>query len=167
MIYKFCPYCKSDIKLDDNVYSCSSCNQKIYIDPKPTVNILPIKDNKVLINKRAIEPYKGEYDLLGGFTNSNETIEEAVIREMKEETNLDIKIIKYFGSYTDVYGENGNPVLAMTFLVEITGGEMKPQDDVAELEWIEIKEMPNLKLNGFKNTKESLNDLYKYIVGDR
>jgi ADP-ribose pyrophosphatase YjhB (NUDIX family) len=119
-----------------------------------------MKDNKILLSVRKFDPYKGELDLIGGFMENGESAEEAAIRETKEETGLDIKIESYLNSYADEYGEGGEWTIGMTFIVKILRGEMKPQDDIADLVWIEIADIPNLKLNGFKNTKEALRDVY-------
>jgi 8-oxo-dGTP diphosphatase len=59
--------------------------------PEPTVAAIIEKDGKILLTKRNIEPYKGSWVLPGGHIDLDETTEAAVVREVKEETGLDIR----------------------------------------------------------------------------
>lgn len=164
MRFKFCPICKNDLKEIKGNTSCDKCGYVKYVDVVTCVSFLPIKDGKVLLAIRKNELYKGELDQLGGFLEPNETAEEGAIREAKEETGADIKIVKLLGTYPDKYGASGVYTLNIQYLVEIEEN-IKANDDVLDLVWVEIKDIPNLKFNGFKNTKETLNDLYKDYVG--
>lgn len=161
MKYKYCPYCKGNLEINKYEYSCSECNRKIYINPAPCVSVVPIKDNKILLSIRKHEPYEGQLDIIGGFMNPNETVEECGLRECKEETNLDIRIKDLIGTYPDVYGGEDKPTLNIQYMAEIIGGEMKPSDDVAKLVWIDIKDIPQLKFKGFENTKRTLEEIYR------
>lgn len=166
MRFKFCPICKNDLKMVGDKTSCDKCGYIKYVDVVTCVSFLPIKDGKVLLAIRKNEPHKGELDQLGGFLEPNETAEEGAIREAKEETGANIKIIKLLGTYPDRYGEDGVYTLNIQYLVEIEEN-IKANDDVSELVWVEIKDIPNIKFNGFKNTKETLIDLYKEYVAGR
>lgn len=110
---------------------------------------------------RKFEPFKGTYDLLGGFVDPNESAEEAAIRELKEETGLDIKIKSFFGSYPDIYGPNGKFTLGVCFIVNVVGGQDKAHENIEKLEWIAIKDIPKLENLGFENIKKTLADFYK------
>jgi 8-oxo-dGTP diphosphatase len=82
------------------------------------------------------------WDIPGGFIDCGETAEEAAIREMLEETGLQVKVTQYFGSFSDSYGDGEEPTLNLCFLAEPCGGIMSPQSDVAELQWFLPSEMP-------------------------
>lgn len=164
MIFQYCPKCKHDLTAKDNREECPNCGFIHYHDMVACASVVPVKDDKVLINIRRDEPYKGQVDLIGGFIEPGETAEHAAVREAKEETGLDVKIVKMFGTYADQYGKDGVYTMNIQFIVEITGGEMKASDDAAALEWIDIKEIPNIKFEGFKNTEDTLKDLHKEFV---
>ncbi len=161
MNFKYCPYCKGDLIKRGFEFDCKNCDNKVYINPAPCVSVLPIKDGQVLLSVRKLPPYKGELDLIGGFMQPNETTEECAIRECKEETGLDIKIIKLFGTYPDKYGKVGSFTINIQYLVKIIDGKMKATDDISDLKWINIMDIPSIKLNSFKNTKVTLKDLFR------
>jgi NAD+ diphosphatase len=160
--FKYCPNCgKESLTEDKEKFVCGECGHEVYKNAAACASTLPVKEGKVLVAVRKHDPYKGTYDVIGGFVSGDESAEEAAIRETKEETGLDVKIIKLIGTYPDKYGEDGTYVLCIQFLVEITGGEMKATDDVEKLEWVAIKDIPSLKNIGFKSAEKTLLDLYR------
>ena len=158
--YRFCPNCKEELSRKEEKIFCKSCEFVTYINPAACASAIPVKDDKILIAIRGTEPFKGSFDLIGGFIKQGESSEEGIIREVKEETGLTVEIERYFGSYPDTYGDGDKPVLGITFIVKIISGELKAQDDVAELVWVEIKDIPKLKFDGFQNIKTTLMDFY-------
>lgn len=158
--YNFCPKCGAPLDTKLEPPHCDSCNLTYFRNAKPCASVLPIKDGQVLLAKRAREPHKGAYDIIGGFMEQDELPEKAALREAKEETGLDMKIITLLDIYVDRYGKDGDYTLNIHYIGEITGGEMQAQDDVAALEWIPINKLP---LNqGFQNTRDGLKDLQKW-----
>jgi ADP-ribose pyrophosphatase YjhB (NUDIX family) len=104
-IFNCCPACgSSDVIFDDNkIFRCRDCSFTYFHNVAAAVGAILEYDGKVVLIKRAKEPGKGKLDLPGGFIDPNESAEEAVIRETKEEINIDIKEPKYFGSYPNIY----------------------------------------------------------------
>ncbi|MDH5533185.1 MAG: NUDIX domain-containing protein [Candidatus Pacebacteria bacterium] len=143
--FKYCPKCKAELDLKSNFASCSQCDFLYYQNPAPCTVLLFHKEGKVLLAKRAIEPMKGYWDVPGGFIDIGETAEKSALREAKEETNLDAKIIKYLGSYPDIYGDTLLPSLIFIYHVEAVNNDytmMKAQDDVSELVWFDLNDLP-------------------------
>jgi|SRR3989344_1474520 len=101
--YKYCPNCKTELKrkLRDNVsrICCSNCDFIFWNNPRPVVSVVIHKDEEVLMLKRAKEPFKEYWVLPGGYINVEETPEEAVSREVKEEANIEIRLEKLIGVY--------------------------------------------------------------------
>jgi len=164
-VYKFCPFCKGNLIQSKFEYICKNCGKKVYINPAPCVSIIPVKDNKILLSIRGIEPKKGSYDFIGGFVDVGETIEEAVKRETLEETGLHIKLKKYLGEYSEEYLPGITYPLCFTYTVSIIGGKEKASDDVASLEWVNMEDIRKLDLtNSFPGVRKTLNDFLKKLA---
>lgn len=160
--YRYCPQCRRPFEFDEEDQPhCAPCDITIYHDVVAGVSVIPIKDGKVLLARRALEPYKGKLDLIGGFMKPGETAEQNALREAIEETGLTLKLTGVLGHYNDKYGE-GAYTFGITFLAEIVSGEPVAADDVASLEWYDIQNIPQVELDAaMKNVKEALADLKK------
>ena len=161
-IFIYCPKCKSKLLKVGRYPHCEECDITYYRNSKPTAGILPIRDGKVLLAKRSINPFKGHYDVIGGFLREGEQPENTVKREVREETGSEVEIFELLGMYTDKYGESGDHVLNIQYVGRIMGNDIKPSDDVASLHWIPIGKTP--KKYGFKQTKKALIDLKKWYI---
>ena len=158
--YTYCPQCKNILDLSKEYPYCSVCNLTIYKNSKPCAGVLPIKNGKVLLAKRAEEPHKGEWDIIGGFLNSGEHPKDGALREALEETGTVMKTTGLLGMYMDKYDDNSIDTLNIFYLAEIINGEPTAHDDVAALEWVDIKNLESIN-NGFNNTQAALKDLKK------
>lgn len=156
-LFKFCPKCKQQLNHLDNHVACKTCDFVWYNNPAVATSIALIKDKKILLAKRKIAPQQGDWDILGGFVEPGESVEEGVIREMKEETGLDVEIEKYLGSVADVYGERPSIPLIFTVKMINPNQQPSPHDDVEELAWFSLEEIPNNL--AFKNVKITIEKL--------
>ena len=89
-------------------YHCPKCKSIHYQNPKPTATLICIKNNQILLVKRAFNPQKGSWSLPGGFIELQETPEDAAVRELKEETNLNGEVVKLLGTcshFNSVFGD--------------------------------------------------------------
>ncbi len=106
------------------------------------------EENQVLLQKRADV---GLWGIPSGHVEIGETVSETAIREVKEETNLDIEIKKLIGVYSDPNSQvfvypNGKVVHFITtcFLAKITGGELRcNSDESLEIKFFEIQNLPH------------------------
>lgn len=93
--YKYCPYCATELKVrkrDKRKQKfCPNCGWVYYPHVFTAVNAVVIKNNKILLVKRAREPFINSWQLPGGYVNFGEHPDETVIRELKEETGLKTK----------------------------------------------------------------------------
>ena len=108
-------------------------------------------DNYLLI-KRAANPDKGLWSVPGGLVEVGERIEDAAIREAKEETCLDVKLVERLGVVDKIeYDESGKVFyhfIIIQYLAEIIGGEMCPMDDALEAKWVTLDQLPEFEITG-------------------
>ncbi len=111
---------------------------------KRVVNAI-IKDNeKILIVKRNEGIHKKKWAFPGGVVEDNETLEEALRREIKEETNLELnQIIKKISDYSYSW-ENGERVLGKCYLVNVKKGDVKINEEAEEFRWVSLEELEQL-----------------------
>ena len=131
----------------------------IYKNSAATASILIIRGGRVLLATRAFEPYKGEYDAVGGFLRYGEDPIAGVLRETAEETGLRAEILGFLGVYMDRYGRAGKRTLNFYYVGSIAGGRMRAKDDVSELKWFPIEQPPRL---AFKSQMKVLVDLRRW-----
>jgi ADP-ribose pyrophosphatase YjhB (NUDIX family) len=163
---KYCPFCRSPLKNSVNHQkSCTKCAYTYYNNPRSTASIIIQNNDKILMAKRAWHPFKGYWDLIGGFVDYYETPEEAVIREVKEETGLiinDPKLIRIAkGIYTDYDTKQKLSVIDHQFILKDFTGNPIATDDVAEIKWFSKQDLPPMKkIAAFENIR-SLIELFK------
>ncbi|MDR2955405.1 MAG: NUDIX domain-containing protein [Prevotella sp.] len=164
--FKYCPKCGSDKFVENNFKSkrCENCGFIYYYNTSSSTVALIINDSdELLVATRAHDPAKGTLDLPGGFVDMNETGEEAVIREVKEETNLDVTNIEYLFSIPNRYVYSGFEVqtLDLVYLCMVKNIEnLRAEDDVADLQYIKIADL-NPDLFGLPSVKEIVKRIQK------
>jgi mutator protein MutT len=167
--FKFCPKCGSDKFIENNIKSkkCENCGFVYYFNSCAATVAVIINENKeLLVATRAYEPAKGTLDLPGGFVDLHETGEEAVSREVKEETGLDVDGIQYLFSVPNIYIYSGFEVhtLDLVYLCKVKDTHiLKAEDDVAKLEFIKISEL-NADLFGLLSIKEVIKKIQKMTI---
>ena len=111
---------------------CPACGYILYKNPVPGVGVLVEMDGGVVLIRRGHNPKKGRWALPAGFIEADESIEEAAIRECKEETNLDIELQEMF--YVDSFPNDPTPQsgIIIFYRAKPVGGELRPGDDAVE-----------------------------------
>lgn len=118
-----------------------------YKSPKLTVDAVIIKNKQILLIKRKNQPFKGKWALPGGFVEYGEKTEEAVIREVFEETGLKTKIKKLVGVYSDPERDPRGHTVSVVYLLEIYKGRIKSGDDASEAKFFALKDIPELSFD--------------------
>jgi ADP-ribose pyrophosphatase YjhB (NUDIX family) len=158
MRYLFCPKCGSPLasRLIDHHerLACTSCFFIFYQNSKPCVGALILDGGKLLLVKRAGEPFKGYWDIPGGFLEAGEHPEVGVLREILEETGLHIQLDKLLGIFMDVYETTGDPTLNIFYTATVSGGEARAGSDASGLQWFDLKALPEQV--AFKSAHEVL-----------
>jgi 8-oxo-dGTP diphosphatase len=112
---------------------------------KTSTAIIPYFDNKILLIKRNTIPFKGYWALPGGRMDPGETIEQTIVREVKEETGLDVTIVGKIGEYVEkgVKDDVEYEYYPTCFLVKPEFGETKKQDsEIQEIKVFNLSELP-------------------------
>jgi len=107
--------------------------------PSLTVDGIVFRDNKFLAIERKNDPFKGMFALPGGFVDFGETVENAVIREMREETSLETRVVKLVGVYSRPDRDPRGHTVSCAYLLEEMGGEVRAGDDAADIEWLTLQ----------------------------
>jgi len=123
--------------------------------PSITVDGVIIKNGKILLVKRRNEPFKGRWALPGGFVEYGETVEKAVLREVKEETGMDAKIKKLVGVYSNPARDPRGHTISIVFLLEGEGDAIAG-DDAIEAKFFDLNELPPLAFDHEKIIKDAI-----------
>ena len=115
-----------------------------YKSPKLTTDGAILKDNKILLIKRKNEPFKGKWALPGGFIEYGEKVEDAVVREVVEETGIKTAIKDLIGIYSDPNRDPRGHTITVVYLLSIKGGVLKAEDDAADAKFFDINNLPEL-----------------------
>lgn len=109
-LYKFCPTCRTKLKrkLIDRrkLLFCSDCSFTFWNNPKPVTSVILHTNGKIMLLQRANKPLKNYWCLPGGYIDYEETPEEAIRRETKEEVSFEIGQL---GSLVGVYRIDNDP----------------------------------------------------------
>jgi len=133
---------------------CSDCGR--YENRGISVDALIIKDEQILLIKRGIEPYKGTWATPGGYIGWDESAEDAVVREVKEETGLTVQKVQFFNVYSS---PNRHPkqVITLAYIIEVEDGVEKNGDDAEEAKWFSLYDLPTpLAFDHEKTIKEAI-----------
>ena len=140
MKYKFCPLCGNKLEEkyswdEGGVPYCSKDEVMFFDTPKPCIMVAIVKDDEILLLKQSYI-FENSKVLLSGYVSNNESAEEAVMREVKEEAGINIKNIQYIGS--DYVKDK--EILMITFMAEYLEGEIKKSTEVEGIGWIKLCE---------------------------
>lgn len=115
-----------------------------YKNPKPTVDGIIIKNSEILLIQRKNSPFKGCWALPGGFIEYGEACEQAVKREIYEETGYITSISSLLGVYSDPERDPRGHTISVVYLLQIESGELKAGDDAASAKFFKLDQLPEL-----------------------
>jgi ADP-ribose pyrophosphatase YjhB (NUDIX family) len=145
---RFCSACGAELPSPPPV-TCTACGASHWRNPKPCANAIVVRDDRVLLARRAYAPWKDAWGSPGGFCEVGEHPIETVEREVLEETGLRVSVTGYIGVWVDTYAdEPGEPDAAVINVAYYTavalGGDETAFDrcEVSELGWFGWDELP-------------------------
>jgi 8-oxo-dGTP diphosphatase len=132
-------------------------------NPIPTVDTIIQRDSQILFVKRKRDPFKEHFVFPGGFVNEGEKVEDAALREVKEETSLSVELVDILGVYSDPSRDPRGHIMSTVFIGKISDNdknEAKAGDDAGAIQWIDLEDIDN-KIFGFDH-KTIISDYKKW-----
>src|SRR4051812_10182704 len=113
------------------------------LSPLVGVGGVVVHENRVLLVERGHEPMKGRWSIPGGLIDVGESLREAVIREVKEETGLDVEPVELIELLDRIHREDSRVryhYVIADYLCRVTGGTLGAGSDAAAVRWVERAE---------------------------
>jgi ADP-ribose pyrophosphatase YjhB (NUDIX family) len=124
--------------------TCPQCGFIHFLEPKLVTVVVVQHEGKILLGRRNIDPAKDLWSFFSGYVDRGEIVEVAAIREVKEETNLDVQLENLIG----IYSEDGNPHVVIAYLASVRNNDVSKMaaqpDEVSELAFFTLNEIPRL-----------------------
>lgn len=166
-IFRHCPVCGNELESNtvrENepprlVCRDKSCKFVFYLDPKLVACAIVEKDNKIILLKRAFPPERGKWVMPGGYVDRGEVVENAAIRETREECKIEIELRDIFG----IYSYEGYREVVIVYLADFKSGELAAGYESTDVRLLDPEEIPWDNL-AFESTKDALKD-YCELIG--
>jgi 8-oxo-dGTP diphosphatase len=141
---KYCPNCGtpvvSRLEAGRERPACPHCGFIHYDDPKlVAIAVIPV-DGRIVLGRRTMNPGIGLWAFPGGYVNRGESVHGALVREVREETNLDVETEHLLG----LYSEDDNPIVLAAYVARPTGGTLGAGEEVSEVGLFGPTELPDL-----------------------
>lgn len=143
---RFCPSCGQPLRLHatETALECPACGRLLYPRIEPCIITLITRGDELLLLRNARDT-QGIYACLAGFVEAGETLEQALRREVREETSLEVENIRYAGSQSWPFPDQ----LMMAFYADYKSGEIKIQEsEIADARWFRPDALPPLPKPG-------------------
>ena len=154
--------CRSELTVRDENGTkrpmCPECGFVHYRNPSPAAGAVIFDSGRILLVRRAHEPYVGKWTIPAGFMEWGESPEETTIREILEETNLKIELDGLFHVYAGDDDPRTKAILILYF-ARCTGGRLEAGDDAAEARWFSMNKIPSDDEIAFESHRLALRKL--------
>jgi ADP-ribose pyrophosphatase YjhB (NUDIX family) len=145
--FRFCPRCATRLEIQPVSYDngkehpvCPECSFVVWDDPKVAALTVVEWEGGILLGRRNQNPGQGRWSFPSGFVDRGEVVEDAAVRETREETGLNVELTGLVG----VYSAPGNPVVVIAYAAEVRGGTLHADDDLDELKSFDPDALPDL-----------------------
>jgi len=140
--HRYCGACGTPTELlpGERARRCSSCSLATYPRIAPAMMVMVTRGRQMLLGRGLHFP-PGRYSALAGFVEAGETIEQAVIREVREEVGIEIRDLRYFGSQSWPFPHS----LMIAFRAEWAAGEIRvDHNELADAQWFDPAALPGI-----------------------
>ena len=118
--------------------------------PVAGVAAVVLSGGKVLLTQRGNEPSMGKWGLPGGVVELGETVEDAVVREVEEETGIAVKPVELLTIFNSVVRDNEDEIrfhyVLFEYLCDVTGGVLQAATDAKDVKWVSFQELSSLDI---------------------
>ncbi len=158
----YCPYCGGLLTRRHaegrERLVCTQCDAIYYQNPLPAATALVLNGaNQLLLGKRAVDPARGEWCLPGGFIEMGETMEEASLRELREETGLEGRVMSFVGCFYQNSATYGG-VIIFGYRVEAGGSTPRAADDMEEVAFFDLHSLPHVAFEAHRKLIAALKE---------
>jgi 8-oxo-dGTP diphosphatase len=158
--YSFCPMCGGGLEPraikqnEPERLVCVQCGFVFYLDPKVAVGtIINDGSDRIVLVRRAIEPGYGKWVYPGGYVDRGELVQDAAVREAREESGLHVRL----GRLINVYSYPGRAPVVIVYEATIVGGTLCADDECLDARLFEAHEIPWDDL-AFPSTHDALRE---------
>ncbi|HKF14913.1 MAG TPA: NUDIX hydrolase [Gaiellaceae bacterium] len=147
--WRHCPVCATAIEPEEGRVECPECGFVTFAHSMPTASaVVDDGQGRVLLSRRANDPSAGKWDLPGGFVEEGEHPLDCLRRELREEAGIGLADEQLLGIWMDQYDYKGRRVATLNvyYTARVGEGTPMPADDVAELRWFALSEVPTGEL---------------------
>jgi 8-oxo-dGTP diphosphatase len=150
--WQFCPRCGTRFEPREHDGAirpvCPGCGWVYFADPKVVAGVLVSRERggepEVLLGRRRWNPGMGRWYLPSGYVDYGEAAQAAAVREVREETGLEVAAVGLLGVWDFELGLGTKRGIAIFYQGEILGGTLAPADDVVELGWFSPNVLPDV-----------------------
>lgn len=153
----YCPNCGSTLVLAETAGRmrpvCPECGFVYYHNPVPAVGVLIEKDGGLVLIQRGVPPDKGCWALPSGFIEADESVEQAAIRETREETGLEIALREIVGVFSFPDGPPTSGIIVF-YRARPIGGELCAGDDAQAVAVFALDDLPDMPFRTHRQALE-------------
>jgi len=141
-LHRYCGGCAVPTELvpGERARRCPRCGATFYPRISPAVIVLVERNQQILLARNANFP-AGRFSLVAGFVEAGESLEQAAVREVREEVGIEIADLRYYGSQPWPFGRS----LMIGFYARYAGGDVRVDGvEIAEAGWFTLEQLPDL-----------------------
>jgi ADP-ribose pyrophosphatase YjhB (NUDIX family) len=164
--YRFCPRCGGDLEnrvvkaTEPKRLVCLNCSFIFYQDPKVVAATLFTLEGGIVLLKRGVEPALGKWVFPGGYVDRGETVQDAAIRETREESQVEVEL----GPLLNVYSYRHSSSVIVVYTAQVVTGKLAAGDECVEAKTFAPDKIPWEDL-AFDSTRDALKDYIKFYLG--
>jgi 8-oxo-dGTP diphosphatase len=163
--YRFCPRCGGDLEkrvvktTEPERLVCLNCSFIFYQDPKVVASTIFTFEGGIVLLKRGVEPALGKWVFPGGYVDRGETVQDAAVRETREESKVEVEL----GPLLNVYSYRRSPSVIVVYTAQVLSGKPAAGDECVEARTFAVEKIPWDNL-AFDSTKDALKDYIELYI---